>query len=89
MRTFPHLVVSAGRLEAALLIIAPATSPAQAQEGPGADWIRPKALRPGGTIAFVAPAGPAGLPPIRAYANCLQKGGYAVEPDPPETGASA
>jgi muramoyltetrapeptide carboxypeptidase len=50
---------------------------AQEAEAPGA-WIRPTALRPGDTIAFVAPAGPAALPPIRAYADRLEKDGYRV-----------
>jgi muramoyltetrapeptide carboxypeptidase len=42
------------------------------------DWIRPAALKRGDTIAFVAPAGPAELPPMRAYADQLQKDGYLV-----------
>ena len=40
--------------------------------------IRPPALKPGDTIAFVAPAGPGQLPPLKAYAEQLEKGGYRV-----------
>ena len=43
-----------------------------------ADWIRPPALKPGDEIAFVAPAGPAKLPPLQEYAAQLTKGGYRV-----------
>jgi muramoyltetrapeptide carboxypeptidase len=46
-------------------------------DGP-ADWVRPPALKPGDTIAFVAPAGPAELPKLRAYAAELEKAGYRV-----------
>lgn len=42
------------------------------------DWIRPPALRPGDTIAFVAPAGPAQPLSMKAYAEKLEKAGYKV-----------
>jgi muramoyltetrapeptide carboxypeptidase len=47
---------------------------------PGADddWVRPPALKPGDTIAFVAPSGPAELPPLRRYAEVLEAAGYKV-----------
>ncbi len=41
-------------------------------------WIRPPALKPGDTIAFVAPAGPAEWAPVREYAELLRKEGYKV-----------
>ncbi len=42
------------------------------------DWLRAPALKPGDTIALVAPAGPAEWPPVRAYADALRKAGYKV-----------
>lgn len=42
------------------------------------EWLRPHALKPGDTIAFVAPAGHAHAAPIRAYAEQLEKAGYHV-----------
>ncbi len=42
------------------------------------DWIRPSALKPGDTIAFVAPASPADWAPVRAYAEKLRAAGYQV-----------
>ena len=44
----------------------------------GDDWVRPPALKPGDTIAFVAPSGPAEMPPLRRYAEILEKAGYKV-----------
>jgi muramoyltetrapeptide carboxypeptidase len=66
-------------LVAALSIAAVGASPVSAEdrEAP-ANWIRPAALKAGDTIAFVAPAGPATLPPMRAYADQLEKSGYRV-----------
>jgi muramoyltetrapeptide carboxypeptidase len=43
-----------------------------------ADWLRPPALKPGDTIAFVAPSGPAEMPPLRRYAEILEAAGYKV-----------
>ncbi len=45
---------------------------------PSLEWIRPQALKPGDTIAFVAPAGPAELKPLREYADRLEAAGYHV-----------
>jgi muramoyltetrapeptide carboxypeptidase len=42
------------------------------------DWVRPAALKAGDTIAFAAPAGPAELPKLKAYAAELEKAGYKV-----------
>jgi len=42
------------------------------------DWLRPPALRPGDTIAFVAPAAPAELPPLLEYKKRLEKSGFKV-----------
>jgi muramoyltetrapeptide carboxypeptidase len=41
-------------------------------------WLKPHALKPGDTIALVAPAGPASLAPVRKYADRLEKAGYKV-----------
>ena len=41
-------------------------------------WVRPRALRPGDTIALVAPAAPAEAGPVQAYAAELRKAGYTV-----------
>jgi muramoyltetrapeptide carboxypeptidase len=41
-------------------------------------WRKPLALRPGDTIAFVAPAGPVALPPLKEYASQLEEAGYKV-----------
>jgi muramoyltetrapeptide carboxypeptidase len=43
-----------------------------------ADWKRAAALKPGDTIAFVAPAYPAKSAPMKAYADRLEKAGYKV-----------
>lgn len=42
------------------------------------DWRYPPALKPGDTIAFAAPAGPAVLAPLQAYARILEQAGYKV-----------
>jgi muramoyltetrapeptide carboxypeptidase len=42
------------------------------------DWVRPSAIKSKDTIAFVAPAAPAELPPIQTYADQLEKAGYRV-----------
>jgi muramoyltetrapeptide carboxypeptidase len=49
-------------------------------QGPGTptEWLKPPALRPGDTIAFVAPAGPVELAPLREYAKRLEQAGYKV-----------
>ncbi len=60
-------------------ILASGISSSSAQEGTSAsEWIRPAALKPGDTIAFVAPAGHAELNRIRVYAASLEKEGYRV-----------
>jgi muramoyltetrapeptide carboxypeptidase len=58
-----------------VLLAAPACGQDETQL---ADWIRPAALRPGDTIGFVAPAGPAKWEPVRKYAEALRKAGYKV-----------
>lgn len=55
----------------------PAVAPA-ADLPKDAEWLVPPGLKPGDTIAFVAPAAPAELPPMRAYADRLEKAGYKV-----------
>jgi muramoyltetrapeptide carboxypeptidase len=64
----------------AMLVVLAVGVPGSFAEEPdvAADWIRPAALKPGDTIAFVAPSGPAKLAPIRAYADQLEKDGYRV-----------
>jgi muramoyltetrapeptide carboxypeptidase len=42
------------------------------------DWLKPHALKPGDTIAFVAPAGPAELSPLMEYKKRLEKDHYEV-----------
>lgn len=42
------------------------------------EWLTPTALKPGDTIAFVAPAAPAELAPMKAYAKILEAAGYKV-----------
>ena len=41
-------------------------------------WIKARGLKPGDTIALIAPAGPAELAPLRKYAALLRKHGYEV-----------
>ncbi|WP_406694793.1 LD-carboxypeptidase [Singulisphaera sp. Ch08] len=42
------------------------------------EWLNPPALKPGDTIAFASPAGPAILAPLREYARALEQAGYKV-----------
>lgn len=42
------------------------------------EWLKAPALRPGDTIAIVAPSSPVQLEPIQAYAEILQRAGYRV-----------
>jgi muramoyltetrapeptide carboxypeptidase len=46
---------------------------------PQSEWIMPSALKPGDTIAFVAPAGPIEMAPVKEYAQRLENAGYHVE----------
>ena len=79
MLAFPRFIAPAWSVIAAFTIFTAGTASARAQDRDATDdWIRPAALKPGDTIAFVAPAGPARLPPIRAYAGQLEKEGYRV-----------
>jgi muramoyltetrapeptide carboxypeptidase len=41
-------------------------------------WLRAPALKPGDTIAFVAPAGPVELEPVNRYAKQLEAAGFRV-----------
>lgn len=79
MMTFPPYSLPSWSFTATLAILAAGASSVFAQDSPLAtDWIRPAALEPGDTIAFVAPAGPAESRPMREYAAQLEKGGYRV-----------
>ncbi len=79
MPTYPQPCFSISRFLAALAALALGATTAYAHDPRGTtDWIRPAALKPGDTIAFVAPAGPAELAPMRAYADRLEKDGYRV-----------
>jgi muramoyltetrapeptide carboxypeptidase len=79
MPTSPRASAPFWSFSATLAVLAARASSALAQDARAtSDWLRPAALRPGDTIAFVAPAGPAELPPIRAYADRLEKAGYRV-----------
>jgi muramoyltetrapeptide carboxypeptidase len=51
---------------------------ASQERRPSDDWLRPPALKPGDTIAFVAPAAPVEMAPLREYAKQLEKAGYKV-----------
>ena len=42
------------------------------------EWLQPPALRPGDTIALVAPAGPINVAHLEEYAHSLEKDGYHV-----------
>lgn len=42
------------------------------------DWQKPRALRPGDTIAFAAPAGAAEEAPVKAFAAALEREGFKV-----------
>ena len=46
---------------------------------PQSEWSKPPALRPGDTIAFVAPAGPTETAHLKEYAGRLENAGYHVE----------
>jgi muramoyltetrapeptide carboxypeptidase len=43
------------------------------------EWLKPPALKPGDTIAFVAPAGPIEMAQVKEYAQRLENAGYHVE----------
>jgi muramoyltetrapeptide carboxypeptidase len=79
MLAFPRFIAPAWSVIAAFTIFTAGTASARAQDRDATEeWIRPAALKPGDTIAFVAPAGPAQLPPLKTYAEQLEKGGYRV-----------
>src|SRR5207244_109173 len=42
------------------------------------EWLKPRALRPGDTIAFVAPASPIEKDPVLSYAKQLEEAGFRV-----------
>lgn len=46
------------------------------------EWKKPAALKPGDTIAFVAPAAPVDLPRMQEYAKQLEAAGYKVRITP-------
>jgi muramoyltetrapeptide carboxypeptidase len=45
---------------------------------PHSEWLKPPALKPGDTIALVAPAGPVELAQLKEYAQGLESAGYHV-----------
>jgi muramoyltetrapeptide carboxypeptidase len=54
-------------------------SPLLAQDRSSPDeWLKPAALKPGDTIALVAPAGPVEIGHLNDYAQTLEKAGYHV-----------
>jgi len=57
----------------------PPRPPGGAAAKPAKGWLKPPALRPGDTIAFVAPAGPVDPAPLRKYARRLEEAGYKVQ----------
>jgi muramoyltetrapeptide carboxypeptidase len=79
MPAFPRFGIPVWCSAATIALFAAGPSPARAQDRQAAaDWIRPRALKPGDTIAFVAPAAPAESRSMREYAAQLEKGGYRV-----------
>jgi muramoyltetrapeptide carboxypeptidase len=60
----------------AIIVISPVVF-ADDRDG-GSGFLKPHALKPGDTIAFIAPAGAAELAPIVEYKKRLEKGGYKV-----------
>jgi muramoyltetrapeptide carboxypeptidase len=79
MTVAPRLGIRASSLVVPLTLAIAGASPAYGQDRRATpDWVRVRALKPGDTIAFVAPAGPAELTPIREYASRLEKEGYRV-----------
>lgn len=79
MPAIPRLDVPAWSLAAAIAFLALRACSASADDLKAPfDWTRPPALKPGNTIAFVAPAGPAEGKSMRAYAEQLEKAGYKV-----------
>lgn len=59
----------------AVFLLALACRAASAKELP---WLKPKALRPGDTVAIVSPAAPAEMATVQKYAKLLEKAGYKV-----------
>jgi muramoyltetrapeptide carboxypeptidase len=55
-----------------------ALAPLAAQEEKQKEWIKPRGLKPGDTIMFVAPAAPVEMPALLEYARSLEKAGYKV-----------
>ena len=79
MQAFQRSGLPASCLAATIAVLFYSASSTHARDDePQSVWIRPTALKPGDTIAFVAPAGPAELAPIKAYAAKLEKAGYRV-----------
>jgi muramoyltetrapeptide carboxypeptidase len=69
-------LVTLGAFVAALVVTSDTVG--QQPQKVSAEWIKPPALKPGDTIAFVAPAGPAEAKPVQEYAAQLEKAGYRV-----------
>jgi muramoyltetrapeptide carboxypeptidase len=79
MRLYNRLAFAFRSISAALAILAASSAATRAQSNNApSEWIRPPALKPGDTIAFVAPAGPADPPALRDYARRLEADGYHV-----------
>ena len=68
----------------ATMILAGMSSRAQAAKDRSTpdEWLKPPALKPGDTIALVAPAGPVELAQLKQYAQTLEQAGYHVTISP-------
>ena len=55
-----------------------ALAPLASQEVKQKEWLKPRGLKPGDTIMFVAPAAPVEMPAVLEYARSLEKAGYKV-----------
>ena len=79
MQAFPRSGLPAWCFAATLAVLSLRASSTYARdEEPPSGWIRPMALKPGDTVAFVAPAGPAEPATMKAYGAKLEKAGYRV-----------
>jgi muramoyltetrapeptide carboxypeptidase len=70
-----HSTVTRVTLAVVAALAAVAHAEAPDCDGP---WLVPPALKPGDTIAFVAPAAPVELPTLERYARRLEAAGYKV-----------
>src|SRR5271170_147593 len=69
MRPYSHVVKFVRLILTAFVVEATAAGAFAAEDaGSPGDWLKPPALKPGDTIALVAPAGPIKVPALDEYA---------------------